>query len=290
MIKAIIYNSCLLLWFCAFSFMLSSPAYAVRNCINTGVPFLVNGKDSGYDVEIMLANYSDDFRYIPQFGKDKEAHWELVGKDTVRVFFHPRSCYDTSCQYYIYVGIHDARGLKDGKTCSGYNKRVSVKDYSVNFTGSFRFMYGKEINRKSFYITPAYGYADKSLKDKKVCAFNNYGGEINTPLSMASMAHSERDWWHNIYWGNWYDSDLMFPGDISTPGQWVSFREDLNNASEKAEELAVKKWRIRNTPHFKKDHVVLVQASVGAEYNAGDGWLVFDVKDLNLDIRKNHTE
>lgn len=178
-------------------------------------------------------------------------------------------------------------GLQSGKSCSRYDRLISVKNKQVNFEGSFRLVYGTERNRRSFYITPVYGYGNADRSDKKACAFNNYGGGDNTPLNQATMNHSERNWWHNIYWGTWYDKATMFPGDIDTPGKWVNFNDDLNQASLKAEALARKKWRLWFTekPHFKTDRVVLIQASIGPEFNAGDGWLVFDIKDLNLNIR-----
>jgi hypothetical protein len=268
--------------------MNASPALAVRNCIDTGVPFLINGRDSGYNVEIMLSNYSDDHAFMPEFGTDKEAHWELVDGHTIRVFFHPKTCYEGQCQYYLYVGIHHPRTFKSGKGCSGYDQFMSVKGKQIEFTGSFRFIDGLERNRKSFYVTPAYGYISSDGTDRKVCAFNNYGWS-NQPLEQANMDHSERKWWHNIYWGTWYDESKIFPGGIAAASPWVNFNVDLNKASRKAEELARKKWPFEEPPHFKTDRLVLEQASVGPEYNAGDGSLVFEVKDLNLDIREERT-
>lgn len=260
----------------------ASPAMALRSCVDTGVPFLINGRNSGYHVEIMLANYSDVDR--PRFGQDQDAHWTLVGRNVIRVFFHPRSCYDKGCLYYLYVGIHHPRTYKNGKTCSGYNEFMSVKGKQANFTGSFRFMYGKEKNRQSFYITPAYDYANSDRSDKKVCAFNDYGW-THEPLSHAWMAHSERNWWANIYWGTWYDRKTIFAGGKDASSPWVNFNMDLNRASQKAEELARQKWPRETPPHFKTDHIFLEQASVGPEYKAGDGLLVFEVKGLNLDLR-----
>ena len=261
-------------------------AHAIRNCIDTGVPFLINGRDSGYNVEIMLSNYSDDYNEKPEFGIDKEAHWEVSRNGTVRVYFHPKTCYGKfgrKCQYYLYVGIHHPRTYPSA--CSGYDTYKSVKGKQVNFTGSFRFISGSEINRKSFYITPAYGYANSERKDRKVCAFNNYGGKTDVSLWNANMAYSDPDFWHNIYWGTWYDRAKIYPGGDGTPSEWVHFKEDLNQASRKAEQLARIKWPLRERPHFKKDYVVLEQASIGPEYGVGNGELVFEVKNLNLIVR-----
>lgn len=260
------------------------PAMAVRSCVNTGVPFLINGQDVGYDVEIILSNYSLDYDYIPQFGEEGEAHWTVLDDGTIRVFFHPENCYDTGCQYYLYVGLHDPIGIQDNRSCSGYDGQGSVKGKQVNFTGAFRFVAGEERNRKSFFITPAYTYEDAAHKVKRVCAFNNYGG-VNKALDQAYMDHSERDWWHNIYWGTWYDPVKMFPDGVQVPGAWVYFNEDLNKSSARAEALAREKWPNEAPPHFKTDKVVLMQAGIGPEYKVGEGLLVFDVKNLNLDVR-----
>jgi hypothetical protein len=256
----------------------STSANAYTACIDTGVPFLINGRDSGYNVEILLASYDDTY---PQFGEDKEAHWELLADDTIRVYFHPTNCYEKGCQYYLYAGIHRPRSYKDGKSCAGYDKWLHVKDKEVNFEGSFRFVSGNHKNRRSFYITPGFGYANKELNDKKVCVFNDHGGEVK-PLEQAHMAHSERNWWHNIYWGTWYAPKIVYPGNDSTPSEWIRFKNNLNEPGAKCEALAQKRWFWADKPHFKQDYIVLEQATVGAEYFVGDGPLVFDVKNLNL--------